>query len=221
MAREMFLLAVIVGGMFWLGYRFRVLPRRDSFRGQTEALAFTPQVGDPLRPARPPVHAVPLGGVGAADREHRHRLARRQRDRDRRLLVRADRGPAVRRLRAIHVRDRAVDGGLVGPDRGTRTARVAAARRDRRSADQHGAGGVQPRVPDPRNRRAVRERVRGCADDGVAAAAGAGRRLRGRRRTRDGLPPPGDGQSRRRPDSLALYDAFVGRIPKVVATGSV
>ena len=44
----MFLLAVIVGGMFWLGFRFRVLPRRDSFRGQTEALAFTPQVGDPL-----------------------------------------------------------------------------------------------------------------------------------------------------------------------------
>ena len=47
-AREMFVLAAIVGGMFWLGYRFRVLPRRDSFRGQTEALAFTPQVGDPL-----------------------------------------------------------------------------------------------------------------------------------------------------------------------------
>ena len=47
-AREMFVLALFVGGMFWLGYRFRVLPRRDSFRGQTEALAFTPQVGDPL-----------------------------------------------------------------------------------------------------------------------------------------------------------------------------
>ena len=47
-AREMFALAVIVGGMFWLGYRFRVLPRRDSFRGQTEALTFTPHVGDPL-----------------------------------------------------------------------------------------------------------------------------------------------------------------------------
>jgi hypothetical protein len=44
----MFALAVIVGGMFWLGYRFRVLPRRDSFRGQTEALTFTPRVGDPL-----------------------------------------------------------------------------------------------------------------------------------------------------------------------------
>jgi hypothetical protein len=47
-AREMFVLGAIVGGMFWLGYRFRVLPRRDSFRGQTEALAFTPRVGDPL-----------------------------------------------------------------------------------------------------------------------------------------------------------------------------
>jgi hypothetical protein len=47
-AREMFALAVIVGGTFWLGYRFRVLPRRDSFRGQSESLTFTPQVGDPL-----------------------------------------------------------------------------------------------------------------------------------------------------------------------------
>ena len=71
-ARELFVLAVIVGGMFWLGYRFRVLPRRDSFRGQTEALAFTPSGGRSARPARPSVHAVPLGGVGAGDRERRH-----------------------------------------------------------------------------------------------------------------------------------------------------
>ena len=47
-AREMFVLAVIVGGAFWLGYRFRVLPRRDSFRSQTEAMSFTPREGDPL-----------------------------------------------------------------------------------------------------------------------------------------------------------------------------
>jgi hypothetical protein len=47
-AREMFVLGAIVGGTFWLGYRFRVLPRRDSFRGQSEALAFTPREGDPL-----------------------------------------------------------------------------------------------------------------------------------------------------------------------------
>lgn len=47
-AREMFVLGVVVGGTFWLGYRFRVLPRRDSFRGQTEALAFTPREGDPF-----------------------------------------------------------------------------------------------------------------------------------------------------------------------------
>jgi hypothetical protein len=47
-AREMFALGVIVGGAFWLGYRFRVLPRRESFRGQAEALAFTSQVGDRL-----------------------------------------------------------------------------------------------------------------------------------------------------------------------------
>ena len=91
-AREMFVLVVIVGGTFWLGFRFRVLPRRDSFRGQTEALAFTPQVGDPLGLLDLPFAVFHWAGIGAADREHRHRLARRPGDRDRRLLVRADRG---------------------------------------------------------------------------------------------------------------------------------
>lgn len=47
-ARQTFAVLVIGGGMFWLGYRFRVLPRRDAFRGQAEELSFTPQPGDPL-----------------------------------------------------------------------------------------------------------------------------------------------------------------------------
>jgi hypothetical protein len=47
-ARGSFAVAIFVGGIFWLGYRFRVLPRRDSFQGQTEGIAFRPEVGDPL-----------------------------------------------------------------------------------------------------------------------------------------------------------------------------
>jgi hypothetical protein len=47
-ARQLLAVAIVVSGMFWLGYRFRVLPRRDSFRGQTGALAFRAEVGDPL-----------------------------------------------------------------------------------------------------------------------------------------------------------------------------
>jgi hypothetical protein len=48
-ARQSLAVAIVVGGMFWLGYRFRVLPRRDSFRVQSGALAFRAEVGDPLR----------------------------------------------------------------------------------------------------------------------------------------------------------------------------
>jgi hypothetical protein len=48
LARQSLVLAITVGGLFWLGHRFRVLPRRASFQGQTEALAFRPEVGDPL-----------------------------------------------------------------------------------------------------------------------------------------------------------------------------
>jgi hypothetical protein len=47
-ARQSLVLAITVGGIFWLGYRFRVLPRRDSFQGQTHALAFRAEAGDPL-----------------------------------------------------------------------------------------------------------------------------------------------------------------------------
>jgi hypothetical protein len=47
-ARQLLAAAVFVGGMFWLGYRFRVLPRRESFRDQADALAFRADPGDPL-----------------------------------------------------------------------------------------------------------------------------------------------------------------------------
>jgi hypothetical protein len=47
-ARGLIALVVLVGGIFWLGYRYRVVPRRESFRGQSEALAFRAEPGDPL-----------------------------------------------------------------------------------------------------------------------------------------------------------------------------
>jgi hypothetical protein len=47
-ARQLLFVAVFLGGMFWLGYRFRVLPRRESFRDQADALAFRAEPGDPL-----------------------------------------------------------------------------------------------------------------------------------------------------------------------------
>lgn len=47
-ARETLVLVIVVGGIFWLGYRFRVLPRRESFQGQAGSLAFRAETGDPL-----------------------------------------------------------------------------------------------------------------------------------------------------------------------------
>jgi hypothetical protein len=47
-ARQTLVLVIVVGGIFWLGYRFRVVPRRESFRGQAVALAFEARPGDPL-----------------------------------------------------------------------------------------------------------------------------------------------------------------------------
>ena len=49
LARQLLVVAITVGGLFWLGYRFRVLPRRESFQGQAAVQAFHAQVGDPLR----------------------------------------------------------------------------------------------------------------------------------------------------------------------------
>ena len=48
-ARQVVFAVAFVGGLCWLGYRFRVLPRRASFADQTEALAFRAEAGDPLR----------------------------------------------------------------------------------------------------------------------------------------------------------------------------
>jgi hypothetical protein len=35
-----------IGGLFYLGYRFRVLPRRRSFQGQARELGLRPELGD-------------------------------------------------------------------------------------------------------------------------------------------------------------------------------
>ncbi|HEY7478848.1 MAG TPA: DUF3137 domain-containing protein [Actinomycetota bacterium] len=45
--RGAFVLLVIVGGMWWLVYRFRILPRRESFAGQAQALGLHAEEGDP------------------------------------------------------------------------------------------------------------------------------------------------------------------------------
>jgi hypothetical protein len=47
LARQVVFAVVLVGGIFWLGYRFRVLPRRQSFTDQADALAFRVEPGDP------------------------------------------------------------------------------------------------------------------------------------------------------------------------------
>jgi hypothetical protein len=51
-AREAFgnfiILGVTFGGLAWLGYRYRVLPRRESFAGQARDLGLRAESGDPL-----------------------------------------------------------------------------------------------------------------------------------------------------------------------------
>ena len=88
------MLAVIVGGAFWLGYRFRVSPWWCySFRSQTEALSFTPREGDPLGLLDQPVHAFPLGRGRLVQIENTATGSHRGREiAIRRLPVRADRG---------------------------------------------------------------------------------------------------------------------------------
>jgi hypothetical protein len=46
--RQLFALAITVGGMAWLGYRFRVLPRRRSFEDQAREAGMHARAGDPL-----------------------------------------------------------------------------------------------------------------------------------------------------------------------------
>lgn len=57
-AREAFgnfiLLGLTFGGLAWLGYRYRVLPRRESFAGQARELGLRAESGDPLGLAQRP-----------------------------------------------------------------------------------------------------------------------------------------------------------------------
>ncbi len=48
MLRIFVALALTFGGLWWLGYHYRVLPRRASFEGQARELALRPERGDPL-----------------------------------------------------------------------------------------------------------------------------------------------------------------------------
>jgi hypothetical protein len=41
-------IGLTVGGLSWLGYHYRVLPRRESFEGQARELGLRAQRGDPL-----------------------------------------------------------------------------------------------------------------------------------------------------------------------------
>jgi hypothetical protein len=41
-------LGLTVGVFGWLGYRYRILPRRESFDGQARDLGLAPETGDPL-----------------------------------------------------------------------------------------------------------------------------------------------------------------------------
>ena len=45
---QLLVVAITVGGLLWLVYRYRVLPRRESFRGQASEQALRAQPGDPL-----------------------------------------------------------------------------------------------------------------------------------------------------------------------------
>jgi len=46
--RYVVLIALTVGGLSWLGYHYRVLPRRDSFSAQARELGLRAGSGDPL-----------------------------------------------------------------------------------------------------------------------------------------------------------------------------
>jgi hypothetical protein len=49
LARQVVFAIAFVGGISWLGYRFRVEPRRRSFADQADALSFRAEPGDPQR----------------------------------------------------------------------------------------------------------------------------------------------------------------------------
>jgi len=46
--RQLFAISILAGGMAWLSYRFRVLPRRGSFADQAKEAGLRSQSGDPF-----------------------------------------------------------------------------------------------------------------------------------------------------------------------------
>ncbi|MGZ8580981.1 MAG: hypothetical protein ACXWW9_06820 [Actinomycetota bacterium] len=48
LTRQLFAVVITVGGIVWLGYRFRVLPHRQSFEGQAKDAGLRAQAGDPF-----------------------------------------------------------------------------------------------------------------------------------------------------------------------------
>jgi len=46
--RQLFAISILAGGMAWLSYRFRVLPRRGSFADQAKEAGLRSQAGDPF-----------------------------------------------------------------------------------------------------------------------------------------------------------------------------
>ena len=220
-AREMFLLAVIVGGMFWLGYRFRVLPRRDSFRGQTEALAFTPQVGDPLGLLDLPFTLFHWAGSvrqieNTATGSH-----------DGNEIVIADYWFAPTAAQQYDDYERYTC--VIGPSMaGWSDLTVVPERLVSRLRDAIGVPQINMELEEFNRAfqiRATDARFASAFVDarmmawllqqgpGVGFEVVGGRVMVFRRRATVSLDDVAD--------SLALYDAFVGRIPKVVATGSV
>jgi hypothetical protein len=219
-AREMFVLAVIVGGMFWLGYRFRVLPRRDSFRGQTEALVFTPQAGDPFGLLDLPftlfhwagsVRQIENTATGShdgheiviADYWFAPTAAQRYDDYERYTCVI---GPSMASWSDL----------TVVPDRLVSRLRdaIALPRNDTELEEFNRA--FQIRAADARFASAfVDARMMAWLLEqgpGVGFEIAAGRVMVFRRRATVSLDDVAD--------SLALYDAFIERVPTVVATGS-
>ena len=220
-AREMFALAVILGGMFWLGHRFRVLPRRDSFRGQTEALAFTPQVGDPLGLLDLPFTLFHWAG---SVRQIENTATGSHGGHD---LVIADYWFAPTAAQQVDDYERYTC--VIGPSiAGWSDLTVVPERLASRLRDAAGLGQIETELEEFNRSFQIR------ADDARFASAfvdarmmawllergpGVGFEVAGsrvlvfRRRATASLDDVAD--------SLALYDGFVEHIPRVVATGSI
>ena len=168
LARQLLVVAITVGGLFWLGYRFRVLPRRESFQGQAVAQAFHTQVGDPLRLLDQPFS---LFGWAGSIRQIENTATGIHGDREMTIADYwfAPSGAAVfdDYERYTCVLTSATEE-CVRPDRRPRTLWLPAANRAGHRADQHGVRGVQSSLRGPGSRPEVRQRFRGCSDDAMA-----------------------------------------------------